>query len=100
MKEYGISELLNKNYEKQTKKGGINSEVTEQRALLATFLDIPIGQAVGITKGWTAKQIFLLREESMRFKANPQALFWKKWKVLRLLYAKETKNREKSKTVL
>lgn len=95
MEKYGIGNLLEK-YKLPPKKvvkkkGGIQDPLTEQRVLTADFLNIELGQVLGVTKGWTREQLYALRQECMLFKANPQALWWVKWKKLNPIYGKQTK---------
>lgn len=97
MEKYGIGDLLSKYKQVATSvkvkktKGGIQDPLTEERVNTATFLNIELGQVLGITKGWTQTQLYTLRQEVMLFKANPQALWWKKWKVLNKIYGQKNK---------
>lgn len=73
------------------KKNGINGQKTEVRALIATMVDRPIIQICRLTKGWTHFQMFSLYQECQAFTKNPPALFWKKYKELKLQYGKSKK---------
>ena len=76
---------------KVKKKNGINGQKTEVRALIATMVDRPIIQICRLTKGWTHFQMFSLYQECQSFTKNPPALFWKKYKELKLQYGKSKK---------
>ena len=93
METFGLADILLKRQvvKDKSKKGGIQDPLTEQRALTATFLNIPLLQVCGLTKGWTANQLYRLRTECLLFKANPQALFWKKYKLLNKTYGRSNK---------
>lgn len=96
--EYGLSSLIKDRVALATKKkkGGVNDPLTEQRAITAEFLEIPIARVCGMTRGWTADQLFRLHKESIAWTVNPKALWWVLYKKYNKVYAKqkngETKN--------
>ncbi len=68
------------------KRGGINSPITEQRAIAAKILGYTIGRVCGMTKGWTGDQLYRLNVKAQSFTANPPALWEKEYKKLKLIY--------------
>lgn len=59
------------------KRGGIRDEKTEQRDLIAKLLKKPIVQIAGLTKDWTAHEMYRTRRSAESFTKNPPALLWK-----------------------
>lgn len=78
------------------KRGGIQDPLTEARVSTAEMLGITIGHLGKLTKGWTVDQVYRLEKECRGFIANPQALWWKKYKTLKNIYGKN-KNKTTNK---
>lgn len=93
--DYLKTELSNFVEEPKKKRGGINGQITAIRAQIAEMLDIQIVRVCRMTKNWTHDQMYFLYNECQGF-VNPPALFWKKYKVLKLKYGKNKKIINKS----
>lgn len=72
---YNIPTL--KQQREKKKRGGIRDEKTEQRDLIAKLLKKPIVQIAGLTKDWTAQEMYITRRKAESFTKNPPALLWK-----------------------
>ena len=81
-------------------RGGINGQITEQRAKIAKLLELPMGRVGRMTSGWTGDQLYRLnnavddyvaRQKSLKKSVNPPAVWW-------VFYKKEKERLCNSKT--
>jgi hypothetical protein len=61
-------------------RGGINGPITEQRAIAAEILEIPVARVGRMTKGWPLEEIMRINDRARAWKINPGALWWKTYK--------------------
>jgi len=76
-------------------RGGIMGPKSEIRGLIALMVDRPILQIAKLTKNWSHQQMYMLYQECQAFTKNPPALFWLKYKKLKIIYGK-SKTKEKA----
>lgn len=76
-KERDITLNLFDSYTPIKPKTAPNCVESEQRDLISKLIGKSFKITAGLTRGWTAQEMFELRKKAESFKANPAGLMWK-----------------------
>ena len=72
------------------KRGGLN-EITDLRGQTAKFLGKDISQIYGLTRNWTARELYITLQDAKKFIKNPPACWWVIYKKKKTIYGKNRK---------